>query len=580
MNFLRNLLAALLALFIFTGFGLLIIVSLLSAETLVEVKEGSVMHIRTNLPVTEREVENPLEGLPINPGPSSSIGLVEFRESVNHAATNDDIKGIFLELDDLQAGISSVEEMRKVLSDFRASGKFIVTYAKYYSEGAYYLASVADAVYMHPEGDVEFNGLAANLMFFKGTFDKLEIEPQIFRVGDFKSAIEPLIREDMSEENERQLMALLGSVNNHLLENIAESRGIAKDSLQRMNSQYLVRSSQDAVTYGLVDRLMYKDAVLTELKERSGREESDELNLIKYSAYQNSFVTEYKSLNKIAMIIASGDIVTGKGDFASIGGDKFAEEIRKAREDKRVKAIVLRINSPGGSFIASDQIWREVSLAAEVKPVIASMGDAAASGGYYIAMACDTIVAQPTTITGSIGIFSVIFNLKGFLNNKLGITTDEVNTGEFSSMYTADRPVTEREREIIQKEIEASYDTFIAKAAQGRGMSEEAIREIASGRVWSGIMAKEIGLVDVLGDSEEAIRLAAEAAGVGDDYRVSYQPPQEDFLTMLLGDEQAQVRENMLREEMGTMYPYLEKIKKLEQMQGIQARSLYELEIY
>jgi len=580
MKFLRNLLAALLALFIFTGFFVLLITGLLMDDGPVAVKDRSVLHIEMNLPVTEREVENPFEGLPINPGPASSIGLVEFRKSVNHAAGDGKIKGIFLELDNMQAGISSIEEMRRILSDFRESGKFVIAYSKYYSEGAYYLASVADEIYMHPEGDVEFNGLAANLMFFKGTFEKLEIEPQIFRVGDFKSAVEPLIREDMSEENERQLKALLGSVNDHLLENVSQARGLSADTVRMINHEYLVRSSKDAVTYGLIDGLKYKDAVLDEIKERSDMAEGEDLNLIKYSGYQESFTDNFKTLNKIAMIVASGDIVDGKGDFASIGGEKFSKQIREAREDERVKAIVLRINSPGGSFVASDQIWREVSLAAEVKPVIASMGDAAASGGYYIAMACDTIVANPTTITGSIGIFSVLFNLKGFLNNKLGITTDEVNTGEFSSMYTSDRPVTERERAIIQNEIEASYDTFIAKAAEGRNMSEAAIREIASGRVWSGVMAKEIGLVDVLGDSEVAIRLAAEAAGLGDDYRISYQPPQEDFFTMLFGNEQGQLRENMLREETGVMYPYLKQIKKLEQLKGIQARSLYELEIY
>lgn len=579
MKFLRNFIAALLALIVFSGIILVLIIGAVMDDGVVTVKEGSVLHINMNLPVTEREVENPLEGIPVAPGPASSIGLVEFRKAVEQAATDENIRGIYLELDNLQAGITSVEELRNTILAFRESGKFVVAYAKYYSEPAYYLASAADEVHMHPEGDVEFNGLAANLTFFKGTFEKLEIEPQIFRVGDFKSAVEPLTREDMSEENELQLRALITSVNSYLLENVASSRNLSPDSVQRMNNNYLVRSSQDAVRYGLVDHLSYKDQLLKALSENSGKDAGDEPELISYQKYQDSFVSDLTSKNKIAMIVAAGDIVSGKGDFASVGGEKFSKEVRKAREDDNVKAIVIRINSPGGSFVASDVIWREVALAAEEKPVIASMGDAAASGGYYIAMACDTIVANPTTVTGSIGIFSILFNLKGFLNNKLGITTDAVTTGEFSNMYTSDRPLTARERSIIQNEIEASYNTFIAKAARGRNMSEDAIREVASGRVWSGIKAKEIGLVDVLGDTREAVRLAAEAAGIADDYRVTYQPPQESFLDMLFGEQETRISEKALREELGALYPYLEQVKRLERLRGIQARSMYELEI-
>ncbi len=580
MKFLRNFLAAFLALVFFSGFIVLLVILSVMDDGLVAVKDSSVLHIKFNLPVTEREYENPFEGFPVNPGPPSSIGLIQFREALENAAEDQNIKGIFLDLDGLNAGFASVQELRNDLLDFRESGKFIVTYAKYYSEPAYYLASAADEIYMHPQGNVEFNGLVAGLLFFKGTFEKLEIEPEIFRVGDFKSAVEPLMRTDMSEENRMQLNQLIGSVNKEMIREISESRELQADSVQKMNDEYLVRSPEDALAYGLVDKLAYMDEMLENLSERSGKENAEDLSLITYGNYRQSYSQDYTSSNKIAMIVATGDIVGGEGSFEEIGSEKFTKAIRKAREDDKIKAIVLRINSPGGSFVASDALWREISLAAETKPVVASMGDAAASGGYYMAMACDTIVANPTTITGSIGIFSVLFNIKGFLNNKLGITTDGVTTGEFSDMYSSDRPVTDTERAIIQNELENNYETFISKAAAGRSMSKEAIREIASGRVWSGVSALEIGLVDVLGDSEDAVLIAAKMAGIEDDFRVSYSPAQESFLDMLFGGSQSQMRENAVREELGMMYPYIESLKKLERMQGIQARSLYELEIY
>jgi protease IV len=580
MNFLRNFIAAFLALLVFSGIIIVIIVSVAMDSRLTEVEKDSILQIKFNLPVTEREMENPLDGLGVNIGPASSIGLVELRRTLRHAAKNENIKGVYLDMEGLQAGWSSIEEIRTMLLEFRKSGKFIVAYAKYFSEPAYYLSSVADEIYMHPEGDLEFNGLAANLMFFKGTFEKLDIEPEVFRVGEFKSAIEPLIREDMSDESRLQMESLLNSINDQMLLNISEMRDIPVDSLEIINDDYLIRTSEDAVRYRMISGLAYIDEVRDILKTKAGVSEENDLEMISYSNYQGSYIPELgSSKNRIAVIVASGEIVMGKGDFATIGSDKYIEEIRNARETDNVKAVVLRINSPGGSFVASDALWREISLTSEVKPVVASMGDAAASGGYYMAMACDTIVANPTTITGSIGIFSVLFNIKGFLNNKLGITTDVVTTGEFSDMYSSDRPLTERERAIIQKETELSYGTFISKAARGRNMTEEAILEIASGRVWSGSKALELGLVDVLGDTETSIEIAAEMAGISEDYGVRYYPPQDDFLEVLFGSGE-EARTKMAKEELGTLYIYLEQIKKLERLQGIQARSLYELEIY
>lgn len=577
MKFLRNLLACLVALVLFSVLLIWIISSVAMNESLVEVKKHSVLEIKFDRPVTEREVDNPLAGMDINIGPPASIGLIELRAALRNAAEDDNIEGIYLNVEGMQAGITSIEEIRNAVSEFKSSGKFVYAYAKYYSEAGYYLASVADSIMIHPEGEVEFNGMAANLVFFKGALDKLEIEPEIFRVGDFKSAVEPFFREHMSPENELQMQTLLDDINDHMIQKISESRGLNADSLASINDHMLIRTTQDAKDRGLIDRLCYLEDFRQQLKQRAHAE--DELELISYQKYSDSFVPKFTGKNKVAMLVASGEIVDGEGDYSTIGSETFINELRKIREDDDIKALVLRINSPGGSFIASDALWHEIRITAEKKPVVASMGDAAASGGYYLAMACDSIVANPTTITGSIGIFSVLFNVKGFLNNKLGITTDEVTTGEFSNMYSAVKPVSDRARQIIQHETELNYGTFVKKAAEGRHMTEGEIRSIASGRVWSGEKGLENGLVDVLGDTEKAVELAATMAGVEDDYRVRYYPEQKGFFEMLFGSGEEEMKTRAMKDELGIMYPYIQQLKDLEKLEGVQARVFPEIKI-
>ena len=580
MNFLKNMLAALVALIIFSVVGFFIMLgvfSALSAEKPVEVEANSVLHLKLDRPIDEVEQQNPLEELfPVAP---EILGLVQVKEAIAKAKSDDNIKGIYLDAPILMAGIATVEELRQALIDFKSEGKFVVSYGEFYTEGAYYLASVADKIYLHPEGSLEINGLAANLAFFKGMFDKLEIEPQVFRVGDFKSAVEPFIREDMSEENRTQLRSLLNSVNDQMMSNMAKSRNMTLEQVQEISSKMLVRNPQDAKELAMVDDLLYLDQVKDQLKELVGTGEEDELEMISYSNYRKSYSSYKSSRNKVAVIVASGDIVPGKGDMDNVGSDKFAKEIRKARENDDIKAIVMRINSPGGSFIASDVMWRELKLASEVKPVIASMSDVAASGGYYLAMACDTIMAQPNTITGSIGIFSIIFNAQGFLNNKLGVTTDEVATGEISTLYTMSRPLSEEQKRIIQKDTDEGYETFVTKAAEGRGMSVDDIKAIASGRVWSGLQALDNGLIDQLGGIDNAIALAAEKAGVADDYKVRYYPEKKPFLEQLLSDLEGEAKTKFMKEELRDLYPYLRQYEKVKNLRGLQARLPFELRL-
>ncbi|MGD1961800.1 MAG: signal peptide peptidase SppA [Fulvivirga sp.] len=580
MNFLKNVLSTLVALILFTVAAVfigIVIIGALSAEEPVVIKENSILHLKLTKPVTEMEKENPFEELfPVSP---ETIGLIQVKEAIAEAAEDNNIKGIYLEAPYIIAGIATVEELRQSLIEFKNSGKFIVAYGEMYSEGSYYLASAADKIYLHPEGDLEWNGLAANLTFFRGMLDKLRIEPQIFRVGEYKSAIEAYERKDMSPENREQIEVLLTDINDAMVKNIAESRQIAIDRAAEISEKMLVRSPKDAADLKVIDGLLYEDQVFDELKDLVGIEESEDLEFIKYNRYRKSYSNYSSSKNEVAVIVASGEILPGQGDLNTIGGAKFSKEIRKARLNAKVKAIVLRINSPGGSFLASDVLWREITLAAREKPVIASLSDVAASGGYYMAMGCDSIVAHPNTITGSIGIYSVIFNAGGFLNDKLGITTDEVSTGEVSALYTMDRPLNEQQKRIIQNDTDQGYETFVTKAAAGRGTTVKAIKAVASGRVWSGSQAIKNGLVDIIGGLDIAVEVAAEKAEVSDDYKVKYYPRQKPFLEQLISDLEGDTQVKIMKDQLGDLYPYVLEFKKVGRIKGLQTRLPFDLQI-
>ena len=585
MNFLKtffasclgSLVALALIIIITFAFFAALVSGLSGDESKTVVEDNSVLHLKLGVPITENEIDNPLEGLPIA-GAESPLGLLPFKTVIKNAKTDSKIQGIYLDLSIFMSGYGVAKEVRDALLDFKSSGKWIVAYSEFFTEQAYYVASAADKIYLNPEGEIEFNGLAIEVSFFKKMFDKLEIKPQIFRVGDFKSAVEPFMLDKMSSENRLQLNSLISDMHRVMLEDISKSRNIGYDQLKQMADKMSVTNTKSALQFGLVDSLLYFDQVRNDLQRRLGLQPDDKINFITYGKYKKSFSTYDNSENEIAVIVADGDILPGKARNGVIGSDTFAEELRKARTNEKVKAIVLRINSPGGSALASDVMWREIMLATKVKPVIASMSDYAASGGYYLAMGCDTIVAQPTTITGSIGVFSVLFDISSFLDNKIGITFDEVKTGEAGELVTFTRPLTDVEKAVWQKKTEEIYNSFTAKAAAGRNMPVEELRKIASGRVWTGAQAKERGLVDVLGNFEDAVDIAAKKAGV-DDYRIRYYPKQKTFIEQWLTEVEDYTNTRLLKNELGDQYEVYKNIKNLNNYQGSQMRLPFEMKI-
>lgn len=583
--FLSSCLGALTAMIVFFFLSVLLIssvVSGLSEERKVVVEENSVLHLQLDAQILEMQEENPLAGLPLPGAGVRKIGLMQLKQVIAHAKDNDHIRGIYLEASYPVTGFSSLQEIRESLIDFRESGKWVIAYDEVMSEAAYYLASAADEIYLYPQGEVEFNGLAVSISFYKKLFDKLEIHPQIFRVGEFKSAVEPFLMEEMSRENRLQLTELANGIYEYMLTGIAASRNIGRERLKAISDQMLVRNARTAVEFGLVDSLLYRDEFHAVLRNKLDISEDTDLTFVDYHRYRKSFSTNKQSDNEIAVIVADGAIMPGDGDQNDqvIGAEKFIKEIREAREDDDIKAIVMRINSPGGEYKASDMMWREIQLATREKPVIASMSDYAASGGYYLAMVCDTIVAQPHTITGSIGIFGIMFDLSDFLGEKIGITFDEVRTGEYGDTYTVTRPLTEAEKRIIQHNLEEYYETFTTKAAEGRDVAHAQIQQVASGRVWTGAQAKDRNLVDVLGGFNDAVRIAAESAGVQDDYKVRFYPEPKNFLEEWLSNLEKNTGATRMGDGLGEMYRLYEQARKVQQYQGPQARMPFELHFH
>ncbi|MDH5381979.1 MAG: signal peptide peptidase SppA, partial [Cyclobacteriaceae bacterium] len=503
MQFIKTILAVLTALVIFTVLGIIFFLTIISFsldDKVINIKENSILKINLKGPLKDQEVDNPFENFGFHSGASRSVGLVSLVQTIKKASSDDKIKGIVIEPGLYYQGYSGLEELRNSLIQFRDSGKFVVSWAENYSEKGYYLASASDEVYMAPEGYFEFNGLNASVIFFKKFFEKYDIEPEIFRVGEYKSAVEPFLREDLSPENREQLASLLNSIDQYNLSKIAESRNIPFENVVSASKEMKVHNAEEAYEQKLIDGVIFKDEFIDLMKKKMEVEKEEDLNIISYSAY-SSQLKKGSSENQIAIVIAEGQVMPGNSPDELSSG-YITKFLKKVREDEKVKAVVLRINSPGGEMQSSELIWREVKLTAEKKPVIASFSNLAASGGYYIAMGADSIVAEPTTITGSIGIFGMMFNFGDMLDKQLGITFDEVNTGDFSGMMTVNRSLTEAEREVIQKQVNKGYDTFIQRVADGRKTDKEKILAVASGRVWSGLQALDNGLVDALGGLE------------------------------------------------------------------------------
>ncbi len=583
--FLRNVLATLVGLTIFSAgiFAFFIIgIAVISAsgEKVVDLSDNTILHLKLNRPILERSVENPLGDLMIMGARTTGVGLNELKQGIRRAAEDDRISGILLEPDYLYAGLAKLYELRKELESFKQSGKFVIAYSEYLTESEYYLASVADEIYLPEEGMLEFNGFRAEYNFLKGTFDKLGIEAEIFRAGDYKSAVEQFTRTGMSEESREQTASMLESFYATYLEDISRSREVAQETLKNVADSMLATNAKDALEYNLITDTKYFDQVIEELKYRTDIDSADKLKSVNLTPYLSSTSSIYDGSERIAVVFADGEIINGKTDMDRIGSESLSRQLRRLRQDDRTKAIVLRINSPGGSSLASDVIWREVLKTSEDKPIIASMSDVAASGGYYIAMACDSIVAQPMTVTGSIGVYSIHFNAKGLLEDKLGITTDVVKTGLLSDVFTVARPFTAYEKQLFQKSAEDTYRTFLLKASNGREMTIEQIDAIASGRIWSGTQARDNGLVDALGGMDDAIKMAAAAAGLEEgEYKLRYYPQQKTFIEELIGELTGGYEESRLKSKLGDLYPLVNQIRNLQHHQGVQSRMPFDLTI-
>lgn len=554
-----------------------------------DVEANSILRVKIDYNITERTASNPFAGLGfLGFDSEKSIGLNDILAGIKKAKSDSNIKGIFLDESYMLAGQATTEEVRNALIDFKKSGKFIVAYAEIYTQGFYYLASVADKVYLNPAGIMEFKGFSSENMFLKGALDKLGIEAQVIKVGTYKSYAEQYTLTKMSDPNRLQVTSYLGSLYNHFLTGISTQRHINKDTLFNYANNGLIQEPEDALKYKLVDGLKYKDEILSDLKIRTNIKQKDDLHSVDLADYSKSASKSGKSddddsksssKNRIAIIYASGDITGGEGDDNSIGSERISKAIRKARTDDKVKAIVLRVNSPGGGSMASAIIWREVVLAKKAKPVIVSMGDVAASGGYYIACAADSIFAEPNTITGSIGIFAILPNMQKFFNDKLGVTFDGVKTGKYADLGDVSRPLTPEEHAILQKSVSHGYDTFTKAVADGRKKTQAYINTIGQGRVWTGEQAIKIGLVDRLGNINDAVASAAKKANLKEYQLVSY-PEQKSILSKFGQGFSAQIKTQFVKSELGENYKYYEQIKGVNQMMRIpQARMPFDIVI-
>ena len=531
------------------------------------ISEDSILKIEFNKPILDRTSENPLSNLNLlDLSNESSVELRDLLENIDKARSNENIKGIYMLFSSFSAGLSQVEEIREKLLEFKESGKSIYAYSESFSQTAYYLASVADKIYLNPEGTLEIRGFSAQVIFYKSFLQKIGLDMQVIRHGKYKSAVEPYMYDKMSVENRIQLESLLNSIAQKMVLSISESRKVEENIVHNLMNEEVFLNASKSVKNHLIDEALYEDQVLENIQKTVNN-----YNMINYEDFEKVTFRNKLSQNKIAIIYATGPINLGKGDFESIGSETTVKAIKEAVEDENVKSIVLRINSPGGSALASDIIWRSIDLAKETKKVVVSMGDYAASGGYYIACNAHKVFANASTITGSIGVFGVIPSGQDFLNNKLGIYVDTVNTHKSSDALSGFRKLTDYERDILRNSIQDVYETFISRVANGRDMLDSEADKIAQGRVWSGIDALNVGLVDEIGGLDKAVKSAALLSGISSDYRVITLPKKEDFIEEILNDFSNQSNVDLLK-ILGVDEDFIDQFNFLSSDDKIQAR--------
>jgi protease IV len=578
-SFFKTFFAALLALIVFTFIAVFILIRFVGGLTDKDkpvVEQKSVLVLNLGQHYMEQVQEDPFSI--ISNEDKDTPGLYDLIRLINHAKTDKSIEGIYMLANASPNGFAASTEIRKALLDFKQSGKFILAHGDIVTQRTYAVANVADKIYISPQGYLEWMGYSVDYAFVKGTLDKLDIQPQIFYAGKFKSATEPLRADKMTEENKLQTTVWLNDLYNDLLTTTAQARSIDTGTLRQLANSGIIRNGRDAADHKLIDGLKYDDEVRDEIKGRLKIDKYDRINFITVNTYLEAAKYLKTTGEKIAIIYAEGDIVDGKGGQGVIGADQFRSLLRKARLDKSIKAIVFRINSGGGSAMASESIWREVELAKKEKPVVVSFGDVAASGGYYIACNADSIFAQPNTITGSIGVFGIVPNLQGFFRNKLGVTFDGVKTGPYADMMTITRPMNEDEKKIIQQEIENTYAMFKRRVADGRKKDTAYIDSIAQGRVWTGERAISIGLIDRFGGIDDAVKAAARMAKLTD-YQVKEYPEPENLFKQIFGKASDPMSfTQRMKQEMGEdNYKIYEQLKRVKQMTGnVQARLPFE----
>ena len=565
--------------FVFVAIGSFISSSFMEEDKVI-VKDNSVLvlnfdeQIRDYAPVSDDPFEQ-LLGLQ-----DETMGLNSIINAIDNAKYDEKISGISIESVFLRAGIAQVQEIRDKLYEFKESGKFITAYADLYDQKNYYLSSVADSIYLNPVGFLDFKGLSGEILFFKDFQDKYGVKMEVVRHGKYKSAVEPFLEREMSEENREQTVAFLNSIWSEMLDDIGENRKLTPEELNAIADDLLARTPERAQETGLVSGQMYLDQYRTALKGLVKIGEEDKLNLVSIKSYIESGKGRIVSTAKdrIAVIYAQGEIIYGEGDERFIGQDLMIKSLKKAREDKDVKVIVLRVNSPGGSALASDIIWREIEVTKKVKPVVVSMGSYAASGGYYFSCNADRIIAEPTTITGSIGVFGIMPNISQF-SDRIGINAEQIGTNRQSVGYSMFEPMNQDFYKVRQEGVERVYKVLGSKVAAGRNMTFEQADSVAQGRVWTGKQALEIGLVDELGSLEDAIRVAADMVEITE-YRIRNYPDYEKEFKDLFKGPFARARENQIREELGEVnYEAYQKIREIGNLRGIQTRLPYLLEI-
>lgn len=577
-EFFRSFFASLLAIFVsgflLIGFFFVLVMAVARSVTKEENKtvSGDIITIDLTKRIHEISETNPLAAF--SEGQAYKAGLYEITQAISSARDDNDIKGIFLKLGPTPNGWATLQELQYALLDFKGSGKFIYAYGEHITQGAYFTATAADSIFLNPAGDIELKGFATVLAFFKGTLDKLNVQPEIFYAGRFKSATEPFRADKMSEPNRQQIRVFQQDMWREFTASVSEFMKVGADTVDQLAVSGAIQFPSDALKHGVVSGLLYADQVEDIMKKRTGRSAKQDLRFISVNEYADVVkAAASTSSNRIAVLMAEGDIVDGEQESDwQVASKTMCEEIRKLRDNEKVKAVVLRVNSPGGSALASEVMLRELKLLHERKPLIVSMGNYAASGGYYIAAAADSIFAMPNTITGSIGVFGMLFDVSGMMKNKLGVTFDEEKNAPFADFPSGTRPLTPLEAQLMQRSIDTIYTQFKGHVAAGRHLSASMVDSIAQGRVWTGTRALEIGLVDGLGGLDRAIVSAADKAGLKSYKVVTYPQPVDKFSTLMKRfgnstDAKAAVQAAM-RQELGAGYEWVEKLKGLSRMHG------------